>query len=244
MRSYVSCWQNDIESAIAGYRRAVHLAVQINDSRAQMMALMIGGSFWSLVGDLDEGEKWLNSSMKIIQRIDARLFEGVCVYLLGRFALLRGDRDEARRLTQHGISILRESESGMTFGGPTALGILALAAENETQCEAALAEAEAILDAGSVGHNYLNFYEDAMEACLQFGAWDEVLRYAQALRDYTRPEPLPRSDYFIARGRALAAFGGGARDAQTMQALQELCSEADKNGFNLSRRAIDDALAT
>jgi class 3 adenylate cyclase/tetratricopeptide (TPR) repeat protein len=242
MRSYVSCWQNDIESAISGYREAVQLAVQINDPRAQMMALMIGGSFWSLVGDFDEGEKWLNSSMKIIQRIDARLFEGVCVYLLGRFALLRGDRSHARQLTQRGISILHESESGMTFGGPIALGILALAAEDEAQCRAALAEAEAILDDGSVGHNYLNFYEDAMEACLQFGAWDEVLRYAQALQDYTRPEPLPRSDYFIARGRTLAAYGRGARDAQTMQALQRLCSEVDKNGFNLSRWAIDAAL--
>ena len=130
----------------------------------------------------------------------------------------------------------------MTFGGPIALGILALAAEDEAQCRAALAEAEAILDDGSVGHNYLNFYEDAMEACLQFSAWDEVERYAQALQDYTRPEPLPRSDYFIARGRTLAAYGRGARDAQTLQALQELCAEVDKNGFNLSCRAIDAAL--
>ncbi|MCG6890120.1 MAG: AAA family ATPase [Gammaproteobacteria bacterium] len=239
MRSYVSCWQNDIESAIAGYREAAQLAVQINDPRAQMMALMIGGSFWSLVGDVDEGEKWLTSSMKIIRRIDARLFEGVCVYLLGRFALLRGDRHEARSLTQRGISILQESESGMTFGGPIALGILALAAEDEQQCHTTLAQAEAILEGGSVGHNYLNFYEDAMEACLQFGAWDEVDRYARALVDYTSPEPLPRSNYFIARGRALADFGRGKRDVPT---LQRLHTEVDKNGFRLSRRAIDAAL--
>ena len=45
----------------------------------------------------------------------------------------------------------------------------------------ALAEAEAILDAGSVGHNYLNFYEDAMEACLQIDAWDEVDRDTGAI---------------------------------------------------------------
>ena len=242
MRSYVSCWQNDIESAIAGYREAAEQAEQINDPRAEMLALMIGGSFWALVGDFDEGEKWLKSSMKIIRRIGTRLFEGVCFYLLGRFALLRGDRDGARKLTQQGIAILRESDSGMTFGGPIALGILAQAAADEQQCHRALAEAEAILDAGSVGHNYLNFYEDAMEACLQIGAWDEVDRYAGALQDYTRTQPLPRSDYFIARGRALAAHGRGQRDSATLQELRRLSDQADDSGFNLSKQAIEKAL--
>ena len=242
MRSYVSCWQNEIEAAISGYREAAQQAVQINDPRAEMLALMIGGSFWALVGDIDEGERWLKSSLKIIRRIGARLFEGVCVYLLGRFALLRGDRDRARKLTLEGIAILRESESGMTFGGPIALGILALAAEDSRQCHKALAEAEAILDAGSVGHNYLNFYEDAMEACLQIEAWDEVDRYAQALQDYTRSEPLPRSDYFIARGRVLAAHGRGNRDPATLVELQRLSREAVKNGLNMSLRALAHAL--
>jgi class 3 adenylate cyclase/tetratricopeptide (TPR) repeat protein len=244
MRSYVSCWQNEIEEAISGYREAAQQAVQINDPRAEMLALMIGGSFWALVGDIDEGERWLKSSLKIIRRTGARLFEGVCVYLLGRFALLRGDRDRARKLTLEGIAILRESESGMTFGGPIALGILALAAEDPGQCHKALAEAEAILDAGSVGHNYLNFYEDAMEACLQIEAWDEVDRYAKALQSYTRSEPLPRSDYFIARGRALAAHGRGNRDGDTLAELQRLSVEAVTNGLNMSLRSLALALET
>lgn len=242
MRSYVSCWQNDIEAAIAGYREAAQQAQQINDPRAQMLALMIGGSFWALVGDFEEGEKWLKSSMTIIRRIGARLFEGVCFYLLGRFALLRGDRDGARKLVQQGIAILRESESGMTFGGPIALGLLALAAADQAQCRQALTEAEAILDDGSVGHNYLTFYEDAMEACLQVRLWDEVERYADALQDYTRSQPLPRSDYFIARGRALAAHGRGQRDQATLRELRQLRAAAGRNGFNLSQRALDAAL--
>ena len=241
-RSYVSCWQNQIEEAISGYREATQQAVQTNDPRAEMLALMIGGSLWALVGDIDEGERWLKSSLKIIRRLGVRLFEGVCVYLLGRFSLLRGDRDRARKLTLKGIAILRESESGMTFGGPIALGILALAAEDSGQCQEALAEAEAILDAGSVGHNYLNFYEDAMQACLQIEAWDEVERYAQALQDYTRSEPLPRSDYFIARGRALAAHGRGKRDPATHAELQRLSVEAMKNGLNISLRGLARAL--
>ena len=244
MRSYVSCWCGNIESAIAGYREAAQQAMQINDPRAQMMALMIGGSFWALVGDIESGEKWLKRAMKIIRRIRVRLFEGVCVYLLGRFALLRGDRARARKLTQKGISILRESESGMTFGGPIALGILALAADDERQCQQALTEAQAILDSGSVGHNYLNFYEDAMEACLQIADWDEVDRYARALEDYTRSQPLPRSDYFIARGRALAQHGRGQHDADLKVELERLLGLAEDGGFHLSKRTLEAALAS
>ena len=35
---------------------------------------------------------------------------------------------------------------------------------------------------------------------------------------YTRPEPLPRSNFFIGRGRALAAHGRGSRDDPTLLA--------------------------
>ena len=81
-----------------------------------------------------------------------------------------------------------------------------------------------------------------MEACLQIEAWDEVDRYAQALQDYTRPEPLPRSDYFIARGRVLAAHGRGDRDPATLAELQRLSTEALKNGLNLSLHSLAQAL--
>ncbi len=242
MRSYVICWQNDIEGAIEGYREAAELAARIDDPRAEMLALMIGGSFSASVGDIDGGEQWLKGSLAIVRRIGSRLFEGVCFYLLGRFALLRGKRDKARKLVLEGISILRETDTGMTFGGPIALGILALAEQEPAQCRKALAEAEAILDAGSVGHNYLNFYEDAMEACLHIEAWDEVERYAQALEDYTRAEPLPRSDFFIARGRALAAHGRGNRDTATRSELQRLLDIAQQTGLRLTQPAIEAAL--
>ncbi len=130
----------------------------------------------------------------------------------------------------------------MTFGGPIALGILALASDDARQCHRALAEAESILNAGSVGHNYLNFYEDAMEACLQIEDWDGVERYASALEEYTRSEPLPRSDFFIGRGRVLAAYGRGGREAATLEELRRLRAEARRIGFGAALEALDNAL--
>ena len=75
--------------------------------------------------------------------------------------------------------------------------------ENPAERRAALAEAETLLAAGSVSHNYFWFYREAIETALQAGDWEAVGRYADALERYTRPEPLPWADLHVARARAL-----------------------------------------
>ena len=209
-----------------------------------MLTLIIGGPFWAGIGDLDEGEKWITNALAITRRIGSRIFEGVCLYLLARFACQRGDQVKARKLAQQGVEILRESESGITFSGPIALGVLALATEDSQSRQEILSEAEALLNTGSVGHNYLNFYEDAIEVCLQMNAWDEVERYAQALADYTRAEPLPRSQFFIKRAQALVnAARGGKGHSGDMAELEKLHAQASGIGLVSALPAIDAALA-
>ena len=67
-------------------------------------------------------------------------------------------------------------------------------------------------------------------------------RYAAALEDYTRAEPLPLSDFFIARGRALAAFGRGRRDAALAAELERLRHDADRVGLRIALPALETAL--
>ena len=161
---------------------------------------------------------------------------------LGRLAHLRGCWDEAEKLAEEAVDTLRDG--GMAYLGPTALGVLALVSRNPDRRRAALSEAEELLRGDCVSHNYLSFYRDAMETCLQTGQWDEVERYAQALEDYTSAEPLPRSDLSIARGRALAAFGRGKRDEATMQELQRLRDEAMHVGLEVAIPALENALSS
>ena len=104
--------------------------------------------------------------------------------------------------------------------GPMLLGTLARISDDPAERRAALAEAEALLAAGSISHNYLWFYHEAIETALEWpasGARSSAT--PRRSRAIPRPEPLPWADFHVARGRALAAFGRGARDAATLAEL-------------------------
>jgi len=91
--------------------------------------------------------------------------------------------------------------------------------------------------------NYLRFYPDAIDVALNLGEWQEAERYAAALEDLTRPEPLPWSDFFVARGRALAAIGRGGADESTKREFERLEAEARRLDYRLALPAIEEALA-
>jgi hypothetical protein len=143
-------------------------------------------------------------------------------------------------LMEEAVSISRES--GPSFTGPWALGALAMTTDDPAVRQRALSEAEQMLRDGCVSHNYFRLYRDGMDTCLKTGDWDGVERYAAALEDYTRSEPLPWADFFAARGRSLAAYGRGGRDETVMQELERVRGEADRVGFCLARQELDAAL--
>jgi len=62
------------------------------------------------------------------------------------------------------------------------------------------------------------------------------------LEDYTRDEPLRATDFFIARGRALAAFGRGEREAAVVGEIQRLRDEASRAGIGCALAALEEAL--
>ena len=149
----------------------------------------------------------------------------------------------AEALKLLGEALATSRETGMEFFGPVILGALALTTEDPRDRRTALAEAEALLAAGCVSHNYLLFYPDAMEVSLNAGDWDGVERYAAALEAYTRPEPLPWAEFRIARARALAAHGRGERGEAVLRELRRLWDEADRIGWMIALPALERALA-
>ncbi len=145
------------------------------------------------------------------------------------------------------VSILRKAlemseKTGPGYNSARAAGTIALATSDPDERRWALQTGERYLSQGSVGHNHLLFYPDAIDVMLSEGDWDEVERYAAALEEYPRPEPLAWCEFLIARGRALAASGRGRRDKATIEELRRLRDEAERIGLATALPALEEAL--
>ena len=81
-----------------------------------------------------------------------------------------------------------------------------------------------------------------MESALRIGDVRSVERYAHALEDYTRSEPLPYTRFFADRGRILARYQSGDRQPNTIASLRRLHKEAIEVGHRSAARALARAL--
>jgi class 3 adenylate cyclase len=219
----------------------VEAAGRVGHFRAQINALQIGSQCLLESGEMARAKELLEQSQPLIQRLGAWRFEPFALVFIAKIMAIQGQYADAIQLLERAVMVSRET--GPSFAGPMALGALAAVTCDAEVRQTALAEGERLLAAGCVSHNFFWFYRDAMEAALDTGNWDEVDRYAASLETYTRPEPLPWTDFFIARGRALAALGRGRDDAAHSAALIRLQYEGQRLGLMTALPAIEAALA-
>jgi predicted ATPase/DNA-binding winged helix-turn-helix (wHTH) protein len=240
MRGLTRSYQNDFQAALDDCLAAVEMAVRVGDLRAEMLArdnaaaLLLERADWRGVIEHEQ------HSLVLARQLGARCFEAPTLGSVGVATAALGDRAKGAALLREAYAISRES--GLAFSGPWVLGALALVAIDAPTRRWALNEGEKLLRNGCVSHNYFYFYRDAMQVCLDHEQWSEVKRYAHALEDYTRAEPLPWSDFLIARAHALAAHGQGDRDTANHLEIQHLRDQAESAGLNASLVAIKKAL--
>jgi tetratricopeptide (TPR) repeat protein len=228
-------YMNEFEAACQEIGAAVEMAGKVGNLRAEMYARMLEGEFLIERGECARAEATLERAFSLAESMGNRRFMAYVMNHRARCLLGRHRPAEALALLAEAIAISRET--GVTFIGPRILGTTDAGARHD-----ALSEGEEVVRAGCFAHNVMWFYRDAMDASLAGGAWDEAERYAGALEDYTRPEPLPWTDFFIARGRALAAHGRGRRDQETMAALSRLRDEATSVGYVAALPGLEAAL--
>jgi hypothetical protein len=133
-------------------------------------------------------------------------------------------------------------ETSRALLGPWSLGFLALATDDVEESRKALDEGEAMLAERVVGHCHLWFFRYAIETCLNAGEYDKAERYADLLEGFTQVEPLPWSDLFIGRCRALSAYWRNPNDRQNRTRLADLETEIERTDMGTALPAVKRAL--
>jgi len=240
MLGWSRVYLNELKPALENSLETVESAVRLGQLRAEIMGRGCAASVMLDLGRRDEAIQQLDHSLEITRRLGAKRFEAQNMCFRARAFMSIGKHAQALPLLKHALTISRET--GSHFIAPFALGCLARASNKEDERKAAIEEAESMLAAGTVGHNYFWFYREAMQGSLERGEWEYARRFADALEDYTSAEPLPWSDFFIARARAMSAAGEGRRNQDLIAELTRLRDIATTVGFKIALTGIDNAL--
>jgi tetratricopeptide (TPR) repeat protein len=242
MVAHTQVYLNDFPGALATSEAAVDLATRVGHHRAEIIAHYAACNVFRTTGEFKGAKAHAERALDLSRQLGAKRFEAVSLNDLAMVARAESGPSEALDLMRRALAISRET--GISFMGPWILGHLAVSTKDPVERDAALMEGTELLRDGAVGHNHLWFLRYAIEASLDYRDWDGADCYSAALEYYTKPELLPWSEFFIARGRALAAFGRGERSATLMAEMGRLRDEAGHLGLRLEPPATGAVRAT
>jgi len=240
MVGYTSQYANDLPKALEFGLQAVAAARKVDHFRAELLGEGILYNTFFEMGDPGQAREHVNRARELAQRIGAQRFEGENLLYLGKICRVEGNLDEAREHFAEAMRACRETK--VSFMGPWVLAEMAAEAEDPATREKYLTEGGEILSQGAVSHCQFWYHRVVMDICYRIGDWQRMEQYATALEEFTRTEPLPWTDYFITRGRALAAYGRGERGEASVAEIARLDEEAKSAQLMTARPLLAEIL--
>ncbi len=172
-------YRNEWDAAADECRSVCEAAEQTGNRRIEMFARFALDWTYTETADFDAALNSLDTTLELARDLKVKRTEAIALFYLARCRYFLGEREFAADLAGEAVQICHET--GMGFCGPGTLGMLALASVSDEERNAALAEAETILEKGCLGHNFYWFHRGAMESYLERRDWDGVGRHAEAL---------------------------------------------------------------
>ncbi len=242
MAGFSRMYLNQLSEALEDALNTVAAANKVGHQRAEMLGEILAVNVCYEMADYTEARQHNNRAIEFARQLGAPRFEAQALMYGGKLKRSEGRRDDAIKILETALEMSKEVGHGFT--GPRIVGEIARNfVETEEKCEA-LDEGERMLEAGSVSHNHFFFYRDAIEVSLDIGDWNSAERYSTSFEDFTKSEPLPWSNFFTDRGRALAAYGRGVHDEALNEEFQRLNKLAKLVGLKTAIPAIETVLAT
>ncbi len=226
MVGHCRMFRTEFDAGLADMLAGRDDAVQMGDRYAEMLATQSCGLLLTNCARYADAVPYQVRGRALAEALGARRYLAMILTHQGYGALGLGNVAEARECLAAGFALARET--GMGFAGPMLLGLLARMSEDPMERAAFQAEASALLAQGSFGHAHFAYYNLAIEDAIARREWPQANTYIAALSAYTRREPLPYTDFLIARGRTLVALAAKPQDTQLQETLASLRAQADR----------------
>jgi len=232
----------ELGQAAATAEEAIELARRASQPRAELLARSLLAWVDGIMRDRRaSAQEQIAAALELVRQLGAKRFEaqnlGIRAVVLAR----SGERDRAREVAAEALAIARAYATGQF--GPSAIGICALVGDDPEERLQLLAEGEAQLARGCTSHNHVWLRELAIDTALELRDWNIVEQSCASLVAYTADEPLPRSDFTVARARALVRFERDDRGNELRAELARLDRIAADAELTVQREAISAALA-
>jgi hypothetical protein len=241
MLGWTGLYLHPLDQALAHSTQCVDIAVRVSHHRAELLARLVAGYLqgW-LIGDTEAGGAHVDAALSLARGLGARRFEGQALAFQALIAFRAGDRPRAVARAREGLESCRVHSRSFYAAG--ACAVLARVTGDRAEADAACAEGEALLAEGCMSHNYLRYYALVAEQALECEDWSRVEHCCAALERYTAAEPLPLTDLYIERARALARHRRGERTLALADDLARLRDESARRGVTLLVPALEAAL--
>ena len=241
MRAVTHMYCLRYDESLDDCRTVIDLVKKVGQARGELISRST--SSWILLDqcEFEQAEEHARRGLEAVEAVGARRFIPLFNDVIARIQLQAGDCVGALRLLEESWKVSRDT--GVAFAGPVILGAMALATTDPDDRLEALRQGAAILSDGSASHNHSRFYRDAIEVCLRERLWDMADSYASTMERYFGAKSSPWSNFFIARGRALAAAGRRGVDKAEAAQLRRLRDYAGTHGILASLPGLEAALA-
>jgi len=242
MRGLTRYYQSDLIGGLEDSMTGAEGAARAGKHREEMLSHGSSGNILWEMGEFEAARSQSEAALKLAHRLGSRNMEPFQLIFLALNLMAEDHRAEAAQLACKAVEISCSTETGPSLVGPWALGAVAATSDDHEQRRRALEEGERLLGPDCVSHCHLWFYRLAMDASLKCADWEGAEHYASGLEAFTIIEPLPWSDFFIARARVLVAHERNKHDEATRQGLERLHGQAERARFVVAKRALDQAL--
>ena len=134
----------EFSGAEADALHSIKMATEVSHLRGELMGLMLAGAAYSELGQLDRADDFLLRALDLALSMRSNNFAVQNLKFLAQNCLARGRNIEGLNYANRGIEIIRKV--GVTFYGPSILATKAALTDEPSEADAALREAEKILE--------------------------------------------------------------------------------------------------